>query len=263
MKKIYSYSEKKFTSFTQHKQLSIILEMLQVLEKNFQVEEYARALQKSLNLCFIYLDNANNAINSDWKKYDLTQLSDVISLRDELLKDKDIFLRDSDIVIKRYDASQELGSKFPIVVILDNLRSAFNVGSIIRSSECLGVLEIALCGKTPGIDNRKVFETAMGTADYVKLRKFKNVMGAIAYYRQTHYEIIALELTNNSISLTEYKPKPQVALIVGNESLGIAEETLKECNQIIEIKMYGVKNSLNVGNATAIALHNIGEKMEE
>jgi len=262
MKKIYRYSEKKFNSFSQQKQLAIVLEMLSALEKSFTMPEYATALQKSLQECFTYLDNSNHVLILDQNKYDLTQLADVVHLRDELLKSTNISLRDSDIIIKRYDSIKNQVTKFPLIVILDNLRSAFNVGSIIRSCECLGVSQIALCGNTPGLENKKVVETAMSTSDYVKITSFKSVQESISYYREQGFEIIALELTHKSLALQKYQPASKVAIIVGNESLGVAEETLEKCDKIIEIGMYGIKNSLNVSNATAIAIYNIIHKME-
>jgi tRNA G18 (ribose-2'-O)-methylase SpoU len=190
-------------------------------------------------------------------------LENIIDFRDSLLKSKDISLSDNDIIIKRYDSVKEKITKFPLVIILDNLRSAFNVGSIIRSSECLGVLEITLCGNTPGPENRKVVETSMGTVDYVDIIKYPSVHEAILSYRQQGFKIIALELTNNSLPLEKYQPASKVALLLGNESLGVAEETLAMCDKIIEINMHGVKNSLNVSNTAAIAIHNISKKMEK
>ena len=263
MKKIYKYSENKFTSFSKHKQIAIILEMLHVLEINFQIKEYASLLQDSLNSCFLYLENSGKHLESDWRKYDLAKLEEIIDFRDSLLKSKTISLSDNDIIIKRYDSVKEKITKYPLVIILDNLRSAFNVGSIIRSSECLGVLEIALCGNTPGTENRKVVETSMGTVDYVEMIKYTSVQDAIHHYREQDFEIIALELTNNSLPLEKYQPASKVALLLGNESLGVAEETLAICDKIIEINMFGVKNSLNVSNTAAIAIHNIGQKMEK
>lgn len=263
MKKIYKYSEKKFLNFTEKKQIAIISEMLQVLEINFRTKEYASLLQDSLSECLLFLENSDSLLKFKWNKYDLTQLSDVIALRDSLLKSKDLALKDNDIFIKRYDSVKENTTKFPLVIILDNLRSAFNVGSIIRSSECLGVLEIALCGNTPDAENRKVQETAMGTAGYVQMVKCPSVHQAILTYRHQGYEIIALELTNNSLPLEKFQPASKVALILGNESLGLAEETLAKCDKVIEISMYGVKNSLNVSNTAAIAIHNITQKMEK
>lgn len=262
MKKIYKYSESKFLGFTQQKQLAIVQEMLEVLEKHFDIEEYALALQESLSECFMFFSNSQLFIDISWHNYDLSKLSKVIELRDILLEKQGKYLKDTDIIVKRYDAINDTVYKFPIVVVLDNLRSAFNVGSIIRSSECLGVSEIALCGKTPKAENRKVVETAMGTVDFIKSVRYESTPLAISNYQEQGFEIIALELTNNSISLNNYKPARKVALVVGNESLGVAEETLSLCDKIIEIKMYGIKNSLNVSNATSIAVHNIIQKLE-
>jgi len=263
MNKIYKYSEQKFLKFSRKKQIAIILEMLHVLEVNFQIKDYSEALQKSLKQCFIFLENSSNSLEINWRQFDLTKLENIIDLRDRLLSNEDIPLRDNDIIIKRYDSVKEKSTKFPLVVVLDNLRSAFNVGSIIRSSECLGVSEIALCGNTPGKENRKVIETSMGTIDYVKLIQYSSVKEAILSYQKQGFESIALELTNSSLPLEKYQPAKKVALLFGNESLGIAEETLAMCDKIIEISMHGVKNSLNVSNATAIAIHNISQKMEK
>lgn len=262
MKKIYQYSEKKFLSFSEQKQVSIIQEMLAVLEKSFAQKEDVSALQDSILACLTFLQNKDLNLVEDWQSYDLKKLSDIIRFRDKIVVKTGIYLRDKDIVIKRYDSIKENLLKFPLVIILDNLRSAFNVGSIIRSSECLGVSEIALCGSTPDLTNRKVVETAMGTAEYVKIVKYSSVEEAIISYREQGFALIALELTTNSLSLEKYQPAAKVALLLGNESLGIAEETLAFCDKVLEIKMYGIKNSLNVSNATAIAIHSIIQKME-
>ncbi len=262
MKKIYRYSEQKFLSFTKQKQVAIIQEMLEVLEKNYSIKEYSLVLQESLKMCFDFIEDNDLLANLTWKSYDLTKLSDIIELRDEILRKEDISLKDTDIIIKRYDSVKEEKEKFPLVIILDNLRSAFNVGSIVRSSECLGVSEIVLCGKTPGAENRKVRETSMGILEYIKIIRYETIQEAISAYRKQDFEIIALELTNNSILLENYRPAKKVALILGNESLGVAEETIALCDKIIEIKMYGVKNSLNVSNASAIATHTIIQQME-
>lgn len=261
MKKIYHYSEKKFNSFSEHKQNAIILEMLEVLETNWENREYAKLLRASLKECLTFLENRNNPLSNE--NIDFAELASIIAFRDTLLNTTGASLKDNDILIKRYDSVNNKSCKFPLVIILDNLRSAFNVGSIIRSSECLGVLEIALCGKTPGPENRKVTETSMGTTDYVDLFKFASTEEAILSYSQQGFEIIALELTNNSLPIEKYNPGAKVALLLGNESLGVAEETLAMCDKIIQIEMYGRKNSLNVSSTAAIAIHNIREKMEK
>jgi len=262
MKKIYSYSKTKFNSFKKGKQIAIIQEMLTVLEKNYDIIDYASALKKSIKECFNYVESNAEDFPINSGKYDLSKYSDILALRDEFTSYQGEYLRDSDILVRRYDSHNNTSKKYPLILILDSLRSAFNIGAIIRSSECLGVAEIALCGTSPGQDNRKVIETAMGTIDFVKLVNFDSIEDAISAYREQEYEITALELTNTSISLEDYQPAAKVALIVGNESLGISEETLSICDKLIEISMHGIKNSLNVSNATAIAIYNIINKME-
>lgn len=261
MKKIYTYSENKFKSFSQAKQMSIILEMLEVLEKSWELEEYRKRICESLNECLSFIDGFGFLSEENTNKF--ASLRDVINTRDVIISQKGLFLKDTDILIKRYDTLPERKHNFPLVLILDNLRSAFNVGAIIRNAECLGVKEIALCEKSPDEKNKKVLETAMGTVDFVSLRKFSTTQTALLYYRDNGYEVIALELTNQSIALKDYQPASKIALIVGNESLGIGEDVLKVCDKIIQIEMWGIKNSLNVSNATAIATYTLISKMEE
>lgn len=264
MKKVYSFSEKKFLSFSQHKQRAIILEMITALEKSFEHQEFSNLLRSSLRECASYLHKMGDSTIPKLADFCLEDKKQVIYLRDLLVKQSGKFLRDSDIVVKRYDSLDNKKRKsFPLVLILDNLRSAFNVGAIIRTAECLGVSEVALCGYTPNGDNRKVRETAMGTLEFVKLSAYASTKEAIISFRAKGYEIVALELTNNSVPLSDYRPDKQVALVLGNESLGIDEEILQLCDKALEIKMHGVKNSLNVSNATAISVYQIIGKMEE
>jgi tRNA G18 (ribose-2'-O)-methylase SpoU len=260
MKKIYTYSEKKFKSFSRQKQIAIIQEMLAALEKSFTLTDFASALRKSLRDCFSFMEDSGFSFIKDFQTYDLLKFSDLVKLRDKLIKEQGMTLRDSDIVVKRYDSLQGKKVKLPLIMILDNLRSAFNVGSIIRTCECLGVSKIALCGQTPNLTNHKLLETSMGTSQFVSFDEFTTSQEAILHYKNLAYEITALELTNKSISLDDYQPAQKVALLVGNESLGVSEENLALCDKIIEIPMQGIKNSLNVSNASAIAIYQITHK---
>ena len=265
MKKIYRYSEKKFLSFSQEKQRAIILEMLTALEMSFEHAEYSRLLRDSLQECSGYLPKNRGALDiPDLEDYCLEDKKVVLYLRDLLIEQTGGYLRDSDIIVRRYDSlNDKQKQNFPLVLILDNLRSAFNVGAIIRTAECLGVAEVALCGHTPQAENRKVQETAMGTLEFVKLSAYNSTAEAITSFRTRGYETIALELTTNSFPLNNYSPAKKVALVLGNESLGIDELILAQCDKALEIKMHGVKNSLNVSNAAAIAVYEIISKMEE
>ena len=172
----------------------------------------------------------------------------VVPLEQELQHD----LKDHQFLISRTDGSRDLRVEFPLILVLDNLRSSFNVGAIIRSAECFGVSEIYFCGYTP--DNAKVAQTAMGTREFIKATKFADCQAAIEQLRSQGSCIYALETADIAGSIYEQELQLPAALIVGNESLGISREILEQVDQILEIPLHGWKNSLNVGAATAIAL---------
>ncbi|URA10493.1 TrmH family RNA methyltransferase [Thermospira aquatica] len=138
------------------------------------------------------------------------------------------------------------------VVILADIRSPFNVGSIIRTAEAFGWSEACLCGITPSVSNPRVAKTAMGTHEWIIIREFETVPQAIAYYKNHGYTIAALEVIPQSTPLWDTTLPEKTALIMGNEEFGIPEETLALVDQIVYIPLYGRKLSLNVANAFAI-----------
>ncbi len=260
MKKIYSYSEKKFSSFSKIKKLSILYEITEALESSWEDIKGRDDLLSSLHDCLSYASKKIKEI--DLLNIYVVNFKDLIKLRDRLgtLLKKNI--RDTDIFIKRYDKKPKERKQFDLVLVLDNLRSAFNVGSIIRTAECLGVRRVVLCGNCPPVDNRKVAETSMGAVEYIPIIHSFDIFLLIEVLKEEGYQVCALELTNNSISLNSYLPASKVALILGNESLGVSEEVINACDVSLEIPMHGWKNSLNVANATAIAAYSIISKME-
>jgi tRNA G18 (ribose-2'-O)-methylase SpoU len=147
--------------------------------------------------------------------------------------------------------------KLPVHIILDNLRSAFNVGSIIRTADCARVEQIHFCGYTAHPPNPKLQKTALGTIDYVPWTSHASAIEAIQEMKDHSIPVIALETTNRSVSLWDFTFPPSCALIVGNEALGVAVECLKTADAILEIPMIGFKNSINVAVALGIALYEI------
>ena len=131
-------------------------------------------------------------------------------------------------------------------IFLDNVRSAYNVGSILRSTEALRIGHIYFSKKTPFIDNKKVIKTAMGAANIVPCHK-KNDLENLPH------PLIALDTSDNAISLYNFIFPKNFTLILGNEEYGISDEILKEVNYLVEIPMLGHKNSINVACAFAIA----------
>lgn len=147
--------------------------------------------------------------------------------------------------------------KQQLVLILDNIRSRENVGSIFRSADAFGVGKIYLCGITPIPPHDKISKSALGADEFVSWEYFKRTIDAVKRLKKDGIKIIALEQSKKSINIGKLNQASRVALIVGNEVSGVSAGVLKLCDQIIEIPMYGKKESLNVSVATGIALYEI------
>ncbi|MBN1971139.1 MAG: hypothetical protein JXR48_15535 [Candidatus Delongbacteria bacterium] len=141
-----------------------------------------------------------------------------------------------------------------LVLILENIRSSFNVGSIIRSAECFGVKQVILCGITPGVENNSVKKTAKNTENHVEIIR-ENLNITIATLKDDGYMIYGAEKTTGSNKLTEFSFPKKTAIILGNEEIGINQETISLCDGIIEIPLVGNKNSLNVASAASIMIY--------
>ena len=152
-----------------------------------------------------------------------------------------------------FDKENKDRKVFNIIVILDNIRSPHNVGSIIRTSESFGVSEVLLTGITPTYENSKVKRISMGAQ--VKTNYFKETEEAIVYAKEKGYKIVCVEKTKESIDYFDFIiEKP--CFVFGNEEFGINPEIIKNSEFTIHIPMYGIKNSLNVSVAAGIILSN-------
>lgn len=142
-----------------------------------------------------------------------------------------------------------------MIIILDNIRSAYNVGSIIRSAEAFGVKEIFFCGITPDPNNPKVKKTSLGAEKYIKTCCEPDIISVIENLRKTGYKIFGLETDPDSISINKLKKvPPKLVVVLGNEISGISDSVLELCHKVISIPMDGKKESLNVSIAASIAL---------
>jgi tRNA G18 (ribose-2'-O)-methylase SpoU len=145
------------------------------------------------------------------------------------------------------------------IVILENIRSAYNVGNIIRTADSLW-WEVWIVGYTPSpVDNPKVCKTSLWAENTVWLRQFDFTIDAIQEAREMWLEIIAAELTENSVSLGEYVCKSEnwIAVIFWNDVDGVMPKTLKEVDTVVEIPMQWIKESMNVGQSTAIFMREL------
>lgn len=145
----------------------------------------------------------------------------------------------------------------PVHVVLDNLRSAFNVGSIFRTADAGLVDHLHLCGMTAFPPNDKLSKTALGAFDYVPWTHYPDAAHAIARLRDAHVPVIAVEITDDAVPLYNYSwPRP-VAIVFGHEVTGIAPPVLARCDATVCIPMHGYKNTINVATAFGIVLYEI------
>lgn len=149
-----------------------------------------------------------------------------------------------------------------IYVVLDNVRSIHNVGSIFRTSDCAGVSKIYICGVTPSpIDRfgrkRPAFhKVALGAEDSVPCEYYKRTEQAVSVLKKEGIKIVAVEQADNTISFKDYTVNEDTAFVFGAEVDGVSIDVLKKCDEIIEIPMQGQKESLNVSVSVGVILFN-------
>jgi tRNA G18 (ribose-2'-O)-methylase SpoU len=157
------------------------------------------------------------------------------------------------------------------ILVVHNIRSTHNVGSILRTCDGLGVDEVFLTGYTPYPKhlndtrlpylaekiNKSINKTALGAEEHVNWHYTENPFEIIDKFRSKGYEIIGLEQASNSININDYLPSKNTVIIIGEELEGISKDLIKICDKIVEIPMKGHKESLNVSISTAIILFKI------
>lgn len=161
--------------------------------------------------------------------------------------------RDDDFLVSTTDAPERLAVPAPAIAIADNLRSAFNVGAIMRTSEAFGFTGVWLTGYTPTPDQEKTARTSLGAEEAIPWRTLPRVHDAIARAKAEGYTVVALETAANSVSLDDFVWPERAAIVVGNERFGLEHEVLAEVDHVVRIPLHGRKNSLNVGIAFGIA----------
>jgi len=142
-----------------------------------------------------------------------------------------------------------------IVVICQNIRSAFNVGSIFRTADGAGVTKIILGGYSAHPPHPKITKTALSAEKFIPFERVWQTWRAVEILKKKGYYIVALEQNQKAISIFKFEPKYPLALIVGNEVKGLSNEILKHCDQVVFIPMKGKKESLNVSVAFGIAIY--------
>jgi tRNA G18 (ribose-2'-O)-methylase SpoU len=155
-------------------------------------------------------------------------------------------------------------SKAPIVIVLDNVRSLNNIGSVFRTADAFRVEKILLCGITAQPPHKDIRKTALGSTDSVEWEYFDEALEAVGMLQENGYRVFAIEQVDKSIPLDKFEPAAivKVAFVFGNEVRGVQEEVVKMADGCIEIPQFGTKHSFNIVISAGIVLWDIFQKMK-
>lgn len=163
------------------------------------------------------------------------------------------WLRNHDRTLAEADAANP--GRFPLTLVLDNIRSAHNVGSLLRAAEAARVESVHLCGITPAPPHASVLKTALGAAEYVPHERSPSTLATVRGLQARGVAVWAAETCpGRSVDLREAALPQPLALVLGNELIGVDTQVLDACDGVVSIPMFGVKNSINVATAGAIVL---------
>ncbi len=162
-------------------------------------------------------------------------------------------LTNDEIISRQQKKIAEL--RIPLTVVLNNIRSLYNVGSIFRTADGVGVEKIFLCGITGFPPQSQIAKTALGAEDHVPWTHEEDVLQTIRDLKQNGYQIVLLEQMDQSVDYQKFSPRFPLCLVVGNEIEGISEALISLCDAAVEIPMAGIKNSLNVGTAFGVVVY--------
>jgi len=147
--------------------------------------------------------------------------------------------------------------RLPFVVVLNNIRSLYNVGSIFRSADGAGVSHLYLCGITGYPPNAQIAKTALGAQDQVPWSYRQDAQSVLSELKEKGFELLLLEQTDTSQAYQDFTPRSPVALVLGHEIEGVSPAIISQCDRALEIEMEGRKNSLNVAVAFGIVAFHI------
>src|SRR6478672_8479024 len=152
-----------------------------------------------------------------------------------------------------------LSDKLPIIAVLENVRSAYNVGSVFRTADAFLIEAIYICGYTAYPPHKEIKKTALGADETVAWKHFKSIDDAIQDLRQLGYKVYAVEQAVDSYKLQaiSYELDEKIAVIFGNEVTGVEQSTIEKCDGCIEIPQLGMKHSLNISTAAGVVLWEI------
>ena len=171
-------------------------------------------------------------------------------------------LKNSELDRLSVDEYKEI-AKTPITVVLDNVRSCNNIGSVFRTSDALLIENVMLCGITATPPNKDIHKTALDAEKSVPWQYFEETEAAVKKLKESGYRVFAVEQVENSISLPDYTPEKdqKLALVFGNEVKGVQQSVIDLCHGAIEIPQYGTKHSFNISVSAGIVLWDLVYKL--
>lgn len=259
MVKIHQYAQNKFTAFEPLKQEKALVEMLSALEGNIAEPEFVSKIIPVILDCYNWaVPEVKDSIGTLQDLAPDTAPHDIIRLINPILRRINSKYDENEPQVTRYDTEARphlQKAPYLITVIADNLRSRYNLGAIYRTAECVSARWMYLCGISAFPPVNAFVKSFMGTEERVPYTVMYDTETAMKECRNKGIPVIALETVTNSKSLFDYKPTQPVAVILGNEALGIETKILKQADEILHIPIFGWKNSLNVSNAFTLAAY--------
>jgi len=171
-------------------------------------------------------------------------------------------LKNSELDRLSVDEYKEI-AKTPITMVLDNIRSCNNIGSVFRTSDALLIEKVILCGITAAPPNKDIHKTALDAEKSVPWEYFEETEEAVQRLKESGYRVFAVEQVENSISLPDFAPdkNQKLALVFGNEVKGVQQSVIDMCDGAIEIPQYGTKHSFNISVSAGIVLWDLVYKL--
>jgi tRNA G18 (ribose-2'-O)-methylase SpoU len=172
-------------------------------------------------------------------------------------------LDNSELGRKTIDGFKD-SEKTPIIIVLDDIRSLHNIGSVFRTSDAFLIEKIYLCGITATPPNKEIHKTALGATDTVAWQYKENVVELISDLKNENCEVLAIEQVENATFLNNFvvEKDKKYALVFGNEVYGVSQEAVQNCHGTIEIPQLGTKHSLNISVSAGIVVWDLFQKMK-
>lgn len=155
--------------------------------------------------------------------------------------------------------------KTPLVIVLDNVRSLNNIGSVFRSADAYRIEKIYLCGITAQPPNKDIRKTALGATETIEWEYIENTIDVVNKLNENEYTTCAIEQAERSQTLHDFSPSKgeKIAIVLGNEVKGVQQEVVDACKEVIELEQYGTKHSLNISVCAGIVIYDIFYKINE